>query len=761
MTMGFSSGQRRCIAAFVTVLGLGACKADAPTSDADAGSPDTPACRSPNGCVPPDEKPTQQDPPVTLSLSASTQAALTQLDSDLQPLRAATTDSLLQAHPLSFQNDLGYDPKAAVNLDMIQASPLGLSAAELDKLGEQGFAISTRMAFPNMANGLRSIYAQDLPVYISIDPILDAVHNAYDAILEGVELGVLIHDLDKLLDSARTRNAAQTSDADARKDLDFYFTVALGMLRGETVAPLAGADAKLIASFVSKADAASGIEKVSLFGVPRQVDFSQFTPRGHYADETALKQYFRAMMWLGRIDFRLIETQPDGSQVFHRRQLNAMLALRDAVSGATAEFERIDAVLTAFVGEHDYMQLAEIAPLLADLGASSIADVAKLSDQQVAQTIIDKAYGAQRILSQVIFKDDSTFAATLPLDRSFAFLGQRYVVDSQVFSDVTYDRVLPTATTAPRLLPDPLDAAYAALGNSAALPLLRGDLNAHGYAPQLERIRKLVDPRDAAFWDQNLYNTWLSALRALSPTEAMDDVPTVARTERWSRRVLNTQLGSWAQLRHDTILYAKQSYTGGNSCEYPDAYVDPYPEAFARLVVFAQKGSALASLLGQSESSELVQRITTYFAELASVSNILRDMAEQQKKGVAFNAAQMAFVNDAVKSRVLGCGGPASYTGWYAKLMFKRDDGDMDPTIADVHTDPGGDRPPHVLHVATGLPRLMVLTVNTCQGPRAYAGVTFAYHEVVADGLKRFTDAEWATMAAKAADVPWLEPVLR
>jgi hypothetical protein len=177
--------------------------------------------------------------------------------------------------------------------------------------------------------------------------------------------------------------------------------------------------------------------------------------------------------------------------------------------------------------------------------------------------------------------------------------------------------------------------------------------------------------------------------------------------------------------------------------------------------VFAQKGSALASLLGQSESSELVQRITTYFAELASVSNILRDMAEQQKKGVPFNAAQMAFVNDAVKSRVLGCGGPASYTGWYAKLMFKRDDGDMDPTIADVHTDPGGDRPPHVLHVATGLPRLMVLTVNTCQGPRAYAGVTFAYHEVVADGLKRFTDAEWATMAAKAADVPWLEPVLR
>ena len=31
--------------------------------------------------------------------------------------------------------------------------------------------------------------------------------------------------------------------------------------------------------------------------------------------------------------------------------------------------------------------------------------------------------------------------ATLPLSRSFALLGQRYVVDSHVFSNVVFDRV--------------------------------------------------------------------------------------------------------------------------------------------------------------------------------------------------------------------------------------------------------------------------------------------------------------------------------
>lgn len=741
-----------------SLLVLSACSVGAANPSGSA------SCTSAGSC--PDERPSEPGKVVQLSLSASDQTALSELESKLAPLSGATADSLMAARPVKLEAELGYDPKTALNLELIQASPLALTQPELDKLGMQGFAISTRMKFPNMAYGLKTIYANDLPVYISVDPILEAVHAAYDAILKDVELFVLVSDLAEVLEGARARNAAMTQERQVKQDLDLYFSVALSLLQGKAVAPLAGADAKVLETFVQKAAAASGIEKLSLFGVPRNIDFSQFTPRGHYADEPGLTRYFQAMMWLGRTDFRLIETQEDGSRVFHRRQLNAMLALRDAVQDVSAPFERIDAVISAFVGEHDYMQLKEIASLLTDLGASSLDELAALSDQTIAQTIIDKGYGAQRIMSQVIFKDPSTAAATLPLDRSFAFLGQRYVVDSHVFSEVTYDRVLPKNGYEARYLPDPLDAAYAALGNAAALPLLKADLDRHGHAPQLERVRMLIDEFAPSFWQENLYNLWLSSLRALSPSEQSEGLPSVARTERWSRRLLNTQLASWAQLRHDTILYAKQSYTSGNSCEFPDAYVDPYPDAFARLTLFAQKGKTLASLLGAARSQSdatvqpFVQRLNAYFGELESVSKILREMAEQELMGVPFNAAQMAFVNDAVRSQVFGCGGPATYTGWYSRLMYTKEDGEMDPTIADVHTDPGGDRPAKVLHVATGLPRLMVLTVDSCNGPRAYAGLAFAYHELVTDNLKRLNDMEWAQQVPNAADVAWMEPVL-
>src|SRR5258708_16791712 len=108
-------------------------------------------------------------------------------------------------------------------------------------------------------------------------------------------------------------------------------------------------------------------------------------------------------------------------------------------------------------------------------------------------------------------------------------------------------------------------------------------------------MRVLVDAQGDGFWGENLYNLWLSALRALSPTSATADpasagMPLVTGTEPWGRRILNTQLGSWAELRHDTILYAKQSYTAEPSCEFPDAYVDPYPQFYTPLARFAPLG---------------------------------------------------------------------------------------------------------------------------------------------------------------------------
>jgi hypothetical protein len=280
-------------------------------------------------------------------------------------------------------------------------------------------------------------------------------------------------------------------------------------------------------------------------------------------------------------------------------------------------------------------------------------------------------------------------------------------------------------------------------------------------------MRQLVDRHSPQYWRGSLYTTWLSALRTLSPgATPPSDLPSVARSEAWGRRLLNTQLSSWAQLRHNNVLYVKQSYTSSAACEYPDAYVDPYPEFFQAVARFAERAQELVA--GLELEAGFRQQVEAYFARVARINLTLADMARVQRSGAPHSADHMAFINQTVTTNVNCDGTVLGHTGWYSELHFEPLQAvEMDPAITDVHTDIGGDlpipRPASVLHVGTGLPRTMVLTVDSCNGPRAYAGVVSAYHEVLEPGLTRLTDAEWKQriLQGNLPDVPpWLASIL-
>ena len=314
------------------------------------------------------------------------------------------------------------------------------------------------------------------------------------------------------------------------------------------------------------------------------------------------------------------------------------------------------------------------------------------------------------------------------------------------------------------MMPNPLDVAFAALGNSSAADLLAGDLQTYPAYPQaLHQARVLVDQHEPGYWTESLYTSWLGALRAASPgwgAAANPQAPPIVATEAWSKRILQMQLASWAELRHDNLLYAKQSYTGIPVCEFPDAYVEPIPALWRALADFGNRGAALVAELGLASGASAA----AYFATLASTATMLEAMALQQEQGVAFTAEQMAFINQAVemKSESVVCATIQRPAGWYPSLFFDRDSADeQDTIVADVHTQPAdeaGNMVGKVLHVGTGFPRLLVVTFNTCSGPRAYAGVVSAYHETVTQDFQRLTDQAWTNQLAASppAEVPWL-----
>jgi hypothetical protein len=273
----------------------------------------------------------------------------------------------------------------------------------------------------------------------------------------------------------------------------------------------------------------------------------------------------------------------------------------------------------------------------------------------------------------------------------------------------------------------------------------------------------LIDEHPADLWENNLYSLWLGALRTLSPSQtsqgnAGEGLFPAAKSEAWGRRLLNSQLASWAELRHDSILYAKQSYTTGAECEFPDAYVDPYPELYAAIARYGQRGEELVASL----ELEGLGEVQNHFALLQSVALRLQEMAEHERTGAAFTDEMLAFINDAVQIEE-GCPGEVT-SGWYKQLFFADASAlERNPIITDVHTQPtdeAGNLVGRVLHVGTGEPRSMVVVAETCSGPRAYVGLASSYFETVTEDFERLNDEDWAQptngVLGSTPDVPWM-----
>ncbi|GMV40995.1 MAG: hypothetical protein AMXMBFR64_27110 [Myxococcales bacterium] len=651
---------------------------------------------------------------------------------------------------------LSYDPLKSDNVVLI-AQNLALTDAERQRLAANGFVVSERLAYQSHGAALLDIFQKDLPIFVTADMVLHALHASYDALLAETEQTTLLPTIRAAL--AATRGALAGFDApsdaakDARADCDLILTVALSLLDGAAVpSALGGVDAQ-VADLLARIEALS-LQETPLFGSMRVMDFSQFKPRGHYEDTAELQRYFRAMMWLGRVDLRLMEF--DTAQdvwVFHDRQVAGawLLGAAAAASGATTGLAKADSILRALVGDVDYITLAGISGLSKAHGLDTLAKAASLSAetrQALADELLAGTWGEQKINSHWLSSNPLSAEPT-PLPAAFAFFGQRFTVDGHVFSNVVFDRIVKGGEKVPRRLPSPLDALFV-LGNSQVLPHLATELETWQYQANLHALRFLTDWYEPDYWQTSAYTLWLSALRGMNAPTTSAFYPEPMRTPAWRDRVINTQLGSWAQLRHDTLLYVKQSYTGSPGCEHPDGWVDPYPELWGALASMADRVTeALAGTPAEA-------RVATFFANWKAHMTTLRAIAEKELDGSPLSEEELAFLKGTAMTSE-GCG--PILNGWYPSLYWMGEDAvlEWDPTIADVHTNPS-DTPPlgpaDVLHVATGNPRLMVFTTDSCDGPRAFVGPVFSYYEVLPGKLERYADSDWESMMLQSKAPP-------
>ncbi len=622
-----------------------------------------------------------------------------------------------------------------------------LNDTEQRLVEQNGFAIVARGETTSFHGGYTALFEQHQPVYVTADSILYAWHSSYDQILQTIEREHLIPTLRAMLGELRRKLSDSTARAETKADVDNYLAIALSFLDDKPADPVAGGDPAVIASMVQRGKDAVPAS-LELFGASPSIDFSQFKPRGHYELGPQFQQYFRAMMWLGRVEIEIARKHEAGSPwVVNRRALHGANLLSSLFEGTPREqWTLLDQTIGGFVGPQDNMSMDGLMAAMAALKGNADAP-----DAEVVAAF--RGRSQQKIRSKLIHAGGETIG--------FLTLGQRFIADSKVFSDLVYGSL---ATEPPRMMPNPLDIAHAIFKNPAALPLLKSELDKYGEPYRKALAAAAAEKRDPALWEGTLYHGWLDAIGKLSPDKARDSkLPAPLTSDAWSRRMMGTQLASWAELRHDNLLYAKPSYTAEVSCEYPDAYVEPYPAFYQAMGRLATKGKAMIAAFASPSTA----RMTAYFDGMAKTMALLEEIAERQRANEPLRTKDLDFINRmvSVDGRYGGCGGPAREPGgWYADLYFDRSKIlNHEPVIADLHTQPddeNGDRVGHVLHAGTQSPRMLVVRLEHDGGKNAqsYRGFVSTYAEIITKDFQRLTDSEWRQSTVDAIPA-WLKSV--
>jgi hypothetical protein len=477
-----------------------------------------------------------------------------------------------------------------------------------------------------------------------------------------------------------------------------------------------------------------------------QTDYTQFTPRSHYVKSSGQRSYFRAMIYLGRNSYLLGKNEGVCDAM-----LMALLLASPGADGRLLlkDWQRIMEITGFFAGKSDDIGYPEWRNFLVKvLGTEKIAAGEVLNPAALEK--ITRRLGelrGPRILSDVMI-DLGVFSKTkeqlLEETKGFRIFGQRFTFDAWIFSCLTAGQ-----EKAPVSLPSMPSALFvpAALGDMAALDFAAQYLQmlfppfspeeTAGFNGRLQKVaadlRKIKD----AEWFSSVGGAWLKLLGTLTSSYG-PGYPRYMQDPLFPIKQLETFLGSYTELKHDTLLYAKQPYAErggwgeeGTPPPVPKGFVEPnltFWENLGRLVAYVETGYGKYGLFREDlEEFGHLNRFkedVTFYASLAA----------KELKGAPLSDEEY----ERLRSK------PLSYMAEPRGNEVLEEKDKRSGLIADVFTD--GTRG-QIQYEATGEPYFMLILLSNEGVVRLAVGVAFNHYEFAGPLDTRYSDADWQSRA--------------
>jgi hypothetical protein len=430
------------------------------------------------------------------------------------------------------------------------------------RLGEDGFAI-----VPANHDQLFHVYEQndynEFPSFVTTDLYLQLYHLYFDCMLRELEENHLMdlmirftRDMHEMLyNMERWSGVDETIDRIAHHNATYY-NIAYKLFTGEYIFDREDGtiDAEEVANVMAAQNNFSNfMEDYKHVMFP----YSLFRPRGHYTRSEKLQRYFRGMMWL--------QTVPFGMN--HKDEVLAAVMQACALKldkRSQQNYKRLNNLITYLMGESDNLSLTQV-----------MAEVEKTGLQM--EDLIHNDEAIAKITARLNEIGDKQTRIRPKYEKTshnkINVMPQRYQPDGEVLQEmVDYDNK-PTQ----RATPKGLDFFAALQVPVAEQILIEEGQKWKGFTTMLDKMKERMQQIN---WNETIAKQWMSTLRTLCDRDPQLTLPYFMVTPEWDRKDLNAMLASWAELKHDAILYAKQpagAECGGGGPPEPvvKGYVEP------------------------------------------------------------------------------------------------------------------------------------------------------------------------------------------
>lgn len=572
---------------------------------------------------------------------------------------------------------------------------------------------------------------KEIPSFITTDSVLQVYHIFYSYTLRTLEneklLGILENLTTDMLNNAVTvyEKLEDKELKEAQLKNIAFFTVAQIVLEKDLPSNIPSQARNLAEEEVDKINQHSGFSSSSIF--PYDLDYSQYTVRGHYTRSENLSRYFKAMMWYGQAPFPLYLNE-EYTERNIEQTLQALLITYGVYSEESLfkKWELIYEPTNFFVGKSDDLNIYQYADLIIKVYGENF-DINDLSNKEK----LDKLYEEVKSLPEPRIKAKYSSVNT-PVGKQFRFMGQRYVMDAEIIQELTEPMVRP--------IPSGLDI-IGVMGSERAKEIqMDKEENKlwDRYPIVFDNLVKKFAMVTEAEWRSNMYQGWLWTLKGFTKPFS-EGYPSFMTNEAWTDKDLNTALGSWSELKHDTILYGKQSGAEMGGGGMPAVgYVEPNVEVYEKLLWLTkfsranlnQRGIAVESIDEKMEKfEELLQ-----FLIHCSIKELNNEVLTEDEY------FQIGFYGGTLESL------SSSFAGDGIRWFEITSDTDRNmAVIADFHTiAPNSYSEGGYMEAGVGEASEIYVVVPIDGKLYLTRGAIFSYHEFISP--ERLTDESWQKM---------------